>query len=192
MGKWSREGRRYWPTVRMSTPRPPRSRNTSTSSAARFAQSNHHAALRHHARREFFGVLEQSERAFVASTRANCAIQTRHGLDVAVQNLRLRRHYDQQRLFNTLKVRRQNLYPAPRSLHPYLFDHTPQTPALRQHCRHRDSRWSRRHEQAPTGTAKRYSPRLIEINRLRLTLRHGTEPAAPRAKVSQHHERRRL
>src|ERR1700691_281297 len=81
----------------------------------RFAQTHHHAALRHHAGREFLGVLEQGKSAFVTRAGAHRAIKARYRFSVVIQNVRPRIEHDLQRLFQTLKIRDQHLDAAIRN-----------------------------------------------------------------------------
>ena len=86
MGRWSREGRRYWPMVRMSQPAAARSRKTASSSCGLFAQADHDAGFRHACRVQFLGVTQQIQSAFVARAGADDAIEARHGFGVVVQH----------------------------------------------------------------------------------------------------------
>ena len=90
-GRFSRDGRRYWPIVTMSTRASRRRREELRDLVSPLPESEHEARLRRHRRVEILRRRQQRQRALEARAPAHVAVQPRHGLDVVVEDVGLRR-----------------------------------------------------------------------------------------------------
>ncbi len=91
-GRFSRDGRRYWPIVTMSTRASRRRRRSVRDLVRALPEAEHEARLRRHGRVEILHRRQQRQRAIQARAPAHVAVQPRHGLDVVVEDVGLRRH----------------------------------------------------------------------------------------------------
>ena len=86
MGRWSREGRRYWPMVRMSQWTAGEIAEDCEQLVGFFAKADHHAGFRDPFGPQLFGVAQQLEGALVARAGADDAIEARDRLGVVVED----------------------------------------------------------------------------------------------------------
>src|SRR5258706_1628490 len=157
-----------------------------------FAQANHDSTLRHHAGREFLGILQQGESALVTGARTHCAIKSRDGFGIVIENVRLRGKYDLQWFFQALKVRDQHLDTAIWNQLANLANglgenlSTTEVVIVTIYAGHD------RVFQAERGYSFSHAARFVPVDKLWTAFRHGAESAAAGAEVDHGHERGRL
>ena len=122
MGRWSREGRRYWPMVRMSQSARGEVAEDFEQLGGLFAQADHHAGFGEPFGPQLFGVAQQFEGALVARAGADDAIEARHRLGVVVEHLGAGFDDDADGLAVALEVGDEHLDAAAGSLAANLFD----------------------------------------------------------------------
>ena len=77
MGRWSREGRRYWPMVRMSQPTGREIAEDLEQLVGFFAEADHDAGLCDASGPQLFGVAQQLKGTLIARAGADDAIEAR-------------------------------------------------------------------------------------------------------------------
>ena len=102
-------GCRYWPMVRKSILAARMSSITCSTSLRCFAQAHHHARLGEQRRVQLLGALEQPQRSEIARARAHGQILRRHGFEIVVEHVRLRRDDRLERPLLAQEIRRQDL-----------------------------------------------------------------------------------
>ena len=190
-GRFSRDGRRYWPIVTMSTRASRRRSRRSATSSGRSPSPSMKPDFVVMRRVEILHRRQQRQRAIQARAPAHVAVQPRHRFDVVVEDVGLRRHDRFDRRAPAAKIGRQDFDTGRRLERADRADrfgemggapvgeivavHRRQDDELEGHPLH-----GRAH---PDG--------LQRVDRERLAVRDVAEAAGPRADVAEQEEGRR-
>ena len=153
-----------------------------------FAETHHDARLGQSFRPQLFGVAQQFKRAFVARPGTNHAIEARYGLRIVVQNFRACFDNDADGLAVALKIGDENFNAAVRGLTADFFDHLGKGTCASHEIVIAIDTGDDGKPEAKCSNSLRHAPRLVQVNRLRPALGHGTESAATGTEVAEHHK----
>jgi hypothetical protein len=157
----------------------------------RFAQPEHQAGLGGDVRPGAFRVRQNVERAVVPRAQPDLAVEPRHGLGVMVHHVRSRFEHHVHGRMRALKIRDQNLDPAPG--HPLANRANGEREQLRAAVLAIVPVYAGDYGvlEPERSRGLGHTPRLVEIQRQGGALPHRAETAPARADVAEDHERRR-